>query len=199
MEEFKLEEMWMLKVRVCMKRESKDVETDGRKKKKRNIKEKRQVRGRRHRGGFLVSEFIFETDPERGTFLLSVYNCTTSCWDSVSSSYISWLLIGHMGKTQLFSMINQGKLINSATRGHMSVRIIKCEGQQTACKGVCVCVPACVWVCVLITRWIYRCQCVRPFIVGVCVAALLGSSQLIWAKIKVTSWLHRERETLLKL
>lgn len=45
-----------------MKRESKDVETDGRKK-KRNIKEKRQVRGRRHRGGFLVSEFIFETDP----------------------------------------------------------------------------------------------------------------------------------------
>lgn len=52
-----------------------------------------------------------------------------------------------MGKTQLFSMINQGKLINSATRGHMSVRIIKCEGQQTACKGVCVCVHTCVCVC----------------------------------------------------
>lgn len=38
-------------------------------------------------------------------FLLSVYNGTTSCWDSMSSSQVSWILIGHMGKTQLFSVI----------------------------------------------------------------------------------------------
>lgn len=82
--------------------------------------------------------FILKTDPEWGTSLLPVYNCTTSCWDSLCSLQISWLLIGHMGKTQLFSMIKQclpqsphlgaqGELIKSATRGHMSLRIIKYE------------------------------------------------------------------------
>ena len=72
-----------------------------------------------------------------------------------------------MGKNQLFSMINQGKLINSATRGHMSLRIIKCEGQH-----VCVCVCVCVYVGgdAYTDNWeslLMPSVCVRPVVVGV--------------------------------
>ena len=58
-----------------------------------------------------------------------------------SSSHISWILIGHRGEDSYSLWLSsvchspphlraQDKLINSATRGHMSLRIIKCEGQR---------------------------------------------------------------------
>lgn len=71
-----------------------------------------------------------------------VYECRASCWGSASASHSPWILISHMGKScRLFSITTRASLlINSATRGHLSLRIIKVERVRCVCGPVCDCV-----------------------------------------------------------